>query len=389
MMAAELTADALMEQASRTAGLSDWGDLPFVEGLKALLWALDNEAGLSTQGKAGAAAGVTALLVKRLRLVDDRRQNPEIADEKVTAPIVVVGLPRSGTTHLHALLAERPGSRAPLQWEMSQPSPPPEWGSFFTDPRISQVQAGLDARPGADELMAIHPFGATRPEQCIGLIDWSFVNSAFFAPWRVPSYQEWFLGADHGPAYEHHRRMLQHLQWRTPGEWVLKWPKHVFSLDALLATYPDARIVWTHRDPGNVLPSVANFVGTIRRMGPGFDPARFGQEWTAVEEMGLLKGMAVRDRMIAPDQVIDVHYNELMSDPEQTVVRIYEHFGIDIDDEGRKRVRQFQQDNPAGKHGSHRYAASDYGLDVDALRYRFATYIDRFGVEPDRRAKGN
>jgi hypothetical protein len=381
----KISTERLLEQAVAATGLSDFGDLPFREGLEAQLWGLEHESGHPADRLEALTAGHVALLAKRLRLVEDRKRHPEIAEEAVTAPLVVLGLPRTGSTHLHALLATRLGVRAPLQWEMSLPSPPPDAAGFDTDPRIAQVQGSLDARPNAEELQAIHPFGATRAEQCIGLIDWSFTNSAAVAPHRMPSYYEWFLNADHVPAYEHHRRTLQHLQWRNPGEWVLKWPKHVFSLDALLAVYPDARVVWTHRDPATSVTSAVSFVGTIRRLSsPLFDPARFGAEWVALEETGLLRAMAARERIADESRFCDLHYNDLVADPVAAVTGIYEHFGIAVDDETRRRVVDFQQDNPQNKHGKHRYTPERFGLDKDLLRRRFAPYIDRFGVEPDR-----
>jgi hypothetical protein len=269
---------------------------------------------------------------------------------------------------------------------MTQPSPPPEATTFHTDPRIRAVQSDLDARPNAAELLAIHPFGATRPEQCIGLLDWSFVNQAALAPHRMPSYLSWYLNADQRVPYEHHRRMLQHLQWRNPGSWVLKFPKHVFALDAILATYPDVRIVWTHRDPATVISSATSFVGTIRRMSsPLFDRVRFGAEWAGLEETGLLRAMAVRDQ-VGDDRFYDVHYNDLMADPVNTIIGIYEYFGVSIDDETLRRVESYQDDNPKDKHGRHRYTPEQFGLDADQLRRRFAPYIEKYGVEPDRRS---
>ncbi len=384
-MSAVLDGDRLLEAAVEATGLSDFGELPFREGLDAQLWGLEHESGHPADRLEGMTAGLVGTLAKRLRLVEDRKRHPEIAAEKITAPLVVIGLPRTGSTHLHALLSTRPGARAPLQWEMNEPSPPPEAASFERDPRIARVQAALDARPGAAELMKLHPFGATRPEQCIGLIDWSFVNSAVMAAHRMPSYFEWFLAADHRPAYAHHRRMLQHLQWRVPGEWVLKWPKHVFSLDALLDTYPDARIVWTHRDPGRVLPSVVDFVGTIRRgASPLYDPVRFAKEWVALEEIGLLRAMSVREQIDDERRFYDLQYNDLIADPVRAVTCIYEHFGVPVDDETRERVSAYQTRNPQDKHGRHQYTPEQYGLDADRLRERFGPYVDRFGVEPDR-----
>ncbi len=384
-----LDSERLLEQAVERAGLSDFGDLPFREGIDVLLWALEHESGNPPERLAQVAQGlVVPALVKRLRLVEDRRRYPEIAAQEVKAPIVITGLPRTGSTHLQALLATRPGARSPLEWEMRLPSPPPEASTFGADPRIAEVQAAINARANASELQAIHPYGAQRPEQCLGLIDWGFVNQTYLAYQRIPSYYEWFLGADQQLVYEHHKRFLQHLQARNPGEWVVKWPKHLFGLDALLEVYPDARIVWTHRDPGKVIPSSVSFVGTLRAMNsPVFDPARFGAEWVALEEMGLYRGLSVRDR-VGNDRFLDVHYNDLIANPVAEVTRIYEHFGIPVDDEAVRRVRDFQDDNPQGKHGAHQYTPEQFGLDADRIRHRFAAYTERFGIEPDRPRPG-
>ena len=384
-MSAVLSADALLEQASKATGLTDFGDLPFREALEAQLWGLEHESGHPPERLPALAGGLTALLVKRLRLVDDRKRNPAIAEERIVAPIVITGLPRTGSTHLHALMATRPGARAPLQWEMSEPSPPPRRETFDDDPRIAKVQAALDARPNAAAFQAIHPFGARRPEQCIGLLDWSFITSTVLSAHHMPSYFAWFLAADQRPAYDHHRRTLQHLQWRHPGPWVLKWPKHVFALDALLETYPDARIVWTHRDPGTVVPSACDFVGTIRQASsPIYEPSRFGKEWSMLEELGLARAMAVREKVADESRFYDLHYNGLMADPVAAIAGVHAHFGMSFDDETARRIAEFQDDNPQNKHGRHSYTAEQYGLNADLLRRRFAPYIARFGVEPDR-----
>jgi hypothetical protein len=377
--------ERLLELATERTGLTDFGDLPFREGIDVLLWALQHESGNPSERVAPLAADlVVPALVKRLRLVEDRKRHPEIATQQVKAPIVITGLPRTGSTHLQALLATRPGARSPLEWEMRRPSPPPEAATSATDPRIAEVQRAIDDRAGAVQLQAIHPYGARRPEQCLGLIDWGFVNQTYLAYQRVPGYCEWYLNADQRLVYQHHMRFLQHLQFRHPGDWVLKWPKHLFGLDALLELYPDARIVWTHRDPGKVIPSSVSFVGTLRAMNsPVFDPRRFGAEWTALEEMGLHRGLAVRDQ-VGDDRFLDVQYNELIADPVAAVTRICQHFGIPVDDETVRRVRDFQDENPQGKHGAHQYTPEQFGLDPGRIRRRFAAYTERFGIEPDR-----
>jgi hypothetical protein len=382
---AALDSERLLHLATERTGLTDFGDLPFREGIDVLLWALRHESGNPPERVAQVAANlVQPALVKRLRLVQDRKRYPEIAAQEVKAPIVITGLPRTGSTHLQALLATRPGARSPLEWEMRLPSPPPEAAASATDPRIAEVQQGIDARANAARLQSIHPYGARRPEQCLGLIDWGFANQTYLAYQRIPTYYEWYLNVDQRAVYEHHKRFLQHLQLRNPGEWVLKWPKHLFGLDALLEVYPDARIVWTHRDPANVIPSSVSFVGTLRAMNsPLFDPKRFGAEWSALEEMGLHRGLSVRDR-VGDDRFFDVHYNDLISDPVAAVTRIYHHFGIPVDDETVRRVSDFQEENPQGKHGAHEYTPEQFGFAPERVRLRFAAYTERFGIEPDR-----
>jgi len=374
--ATALTSEQLLELASERTGLTDFGDLPFRAGIDVLLWSLAHESGNPSERVAQVAANlVLPALVKRLRLVDDRKRHPEIAAQEVKAPIVITGLPRTGSTHLQALLATRPGARSPAEWEMRLPSPPPEAATAATDPRIAEVQQAIDTRAGAARLQAIHPYGARRPEQCLGLIDWSFANQTYLAYQRIPGYYEWYLNSDQRVVYEHHKRFLQHLQFRHPGEWVLKWPKHLFGLDALLEVYPDARIVWTHRDPAKVVPSAVSFVGTLRSMNsPVFDPGRFGAEWSALE---------VRDR-VGDDRFLDVQYNDLIADPVAAVTRIYEHFGLPVDEETVRRAGDFQEENPQGKHGAHEYTPEQFGFEPERVRRRFAAYTERFGIEPDR-----
>jgi Sulfotransferase family len=389
MTTVTLSTEHFLEQASERVRLTDFGDLPFREGIDVLLWSLQHESGQPPERVASVAAGLLLpALVKRLRLVDDRKRYPQIAEQQVRAPIVITGLPRTGSTHLQALLATRPGARSPQEWEMRLPSPPPQAATAATDPRIAEVQAAIDGRAGAARLQSIHPYGARRPEQCLGLIDWSFANNTYLAYQRIPSYYEWYLNVDQRVVYEHHKRFLQHLQFRNPGEWVLKWPKHLFGLDALLEVYPDARIVWTHRDPGKVVPSAVSFVGTLRSMNsPLFDPRRFGAEWSALEEMALHRGLEVRDRA-GDDQFVDVRYNDLITDPVATVTRIYQQLGIPADDETLRRVGDFQEENPQGKHGAHQYTPEQFGFDPALVKRRFAAYTERFGIEPDRPRSG-
>jgi hypothetical protein len=372
-----------MAAAVEQAGPDDFGDIPFAEPLDVLVESLEREAGLTDERQQAAEATLVGLLVKRLRLVDDRRRHPGIADEKITAPLFIVGLPRTGSTHLHALMGQAEGIRTPLFWEMSLPSPPPERETFTTDPRIGQIQAVVDQMPA--EMLKRHPIAATRPEQCNMLNDWSFLHQALLAYYAIPTYRDWLLDADYSPAFEAHRRTLQHLQWRNPGQWVLKYPKHLIALDVLLETYPDARLVWTHRDPAVVLPSAVSFTGYIRATNtPAFDPVRFGREWAVLEELVLRRGLSVRDRLPdAADRIYDLHYGDLMRDPVGTLESIFGHFGMPFTDESRRGVQRWVDQHPKTAHGVHTYRAEDFGLDRDRLRARFDFYVERFGVEAE------
>jgi hypothetical protein len=373
--------EELVEQACLLAGLDDFGDIPYLEPLDVLVYSLNHDAHVEGVIRDRAAEMLTGVMVKRLRLVDDRIHNPEIGAEVIGSPIFIVGQPRSGSTHLHALLACVEGLRAPLFWEMSAPSPPPDRATFTTDPRIELIQGMVDDMP--QELMVRHPMSATRPEQCNLLNDWSFINQAWMASFDIPTYREWFLDADYGPAYEAHRRTLQHLQWRNQGRWILKYPKHLLSLGALLDTYPDATFIWTHRDPAAVLPSAVSLTGYMRQSNtPDFDAVRFGREWAVIEELALHRGLATRDGgRYAQDRNIDVHYPTLMAQPVETVARICKETRVEFTDDSRQAAAEWLDRHPQDAHGNHRYTANDFGLDPGRLRSRFGFYIERFGIE--------
>jgi hypothetical protein len=383
-MGERLTREGLMAEASTATGLDDYGDLPFHEALDVIVAALEDEAKIDGDRRATAKGTLLGLLSKRLSLVNDRKRFPAIAEEVVKAPLFILGLPRTGSTRLHHLMSQVEGARTPLYWEMNLPSPPPEQATFTTDPRIAQIQAIADNLPA--ELLKRHPISPQRPEQCNMLNDWSFYHQALLASYEIPSYRDWLLDADYTPALEAHRRTLQHLQWHNPGQWILKYPKHLIALDVLLATYPDARLVWTHRDPAVVVPSVASFTGYMRAQAtPGFDPKKYGREWALLEEIVLRRGMAVRARLAdEKDRILDVTYAELMADPVGTVEAVSGHAGLPFTEGSRRAVQAEVDAHPKGEHGAHRYTAADFGLDAGRLRKRFDFYIDRFDVPAER-----
>src|SRR5512143_2892637 len=263
-----LDAATLCARACRATGLEDFGDPWFREPLGVLLAALEREAALHPLGRVIARSDLTRLLENRLRMTDVLARHPEIAAAPVARPLFVVGLPRTGTSILHELLAQDPANRVPMTWAAMHPYPPPERATYRSDPRIAALDQHLS---GVDRLLPefkkMHPMGAELPQECVALTAHDFASMLFSTTHRVPSYQAWLDRADLRPVYASHRRQLQYLQWRCPAEhWVLKSPGHLWALDALLAEYPDACVVQTHRDPLRVIASLASLVATLRSM---------------------------------------------------------------------------------------------------------------------------
>ena len=379
-----LDAATLCARARRATGLEDFGDPWFREPLAVLLDALEREAALHTLGRVIARADLTRLLENRLRMTDVIARHPEITAAPIARPLFIVGLPRTGTSILHELLAQDPANRVPMTWEVMHPFPPPERATYTSDPRIAALDhhlAGVDRL--LPEFKTMHPMGAELPQECVALTAHDFASMLFSTTHRVPGYQAWLDRADLRPVYASHRRQLQYLQWRCPAaHWALKSPGHLWALDALLAEYPDACVVQTHRDPLKVIASLASLVATLRTMGSDrVDRAAIGAEWTRFLAAGLARAAASRDRWPASvPPPFDMQFGEFLRDEIAMVRRIYVHFGRALSAEAEARMRRFLAANPRDKHGTHRYALADAGLDPAAERARYAAYQQRFAV---------
>jgi hypothetical protein len=375
---------ALLTAARRRTGLDDFGDPFFRAGLARLLAAWEHEAALTPLGRAIARRQVIDLLESRLRMQQEWTRHPEIGQSAVRAPIFVLGLPRTGTSILHELLAQDPENRVPATWEVMWPWPPPERTTYETDPRIARAErhfAGIDRM--LPEFKRIHPMGAALPQECVALMAHDFASLLFHTTHRIPSYQAWLDGIDWRPVYASHRRQLQYLQWRAPAaRWALKSPGHLWTLDALLVEYPDARIVQTHRDPLRVIASLASLVTYLRGMASDrVDAREIGADWTGRLAAGLAHTMDVRARGTLPaSQVFDVHFRDFVGREIETVRRLYAHFGLTLSAEAEARMQRFLAANPKDKHGAHRYLLADAGLDPATERRRYARYQEQHAV---------
>jgi len=365
----------LMADAEAATGLSDWGMPEFQDGLGQLCAAVQDDDAASLEQQ------IAGQLQKRLRLYADRAAYPEIAVQKIIAPLFVVGFPRSGTTILHALLSADPQARSPLAWELAAPSPPPRAETAQTDPRIADSQTTIERLPA--QFRAMHAMGATLPDEDNSIMQMAFRSLNFAAPRELPAYVEWLLDCDMEPAFALHHHLLQHLQaFHKRNWWVLKAPPHLFALDALFEAYPDARIVFTHRDPASIMPSNASLIAFLHEMnGSAVDRVELGRAESAKWRKGMDRAMAFRtaNPQLA-DRFFDLQYKDFIGDQMATVERLYAGLNIALDTEAREAMTTLLAESRQGKHGKHDYSAEQYGMSVKSIREEYADYIEAYDV---------
>ncbi len=378
-------AAALLDAACAATGLDDFGDDSFREGLDVYVASLDDEARLNEIGQAALDAQIVTNLSNRLRVTDWIAHHPDVERERVARPLFVLGLPRTGTTFLSYLLDQDADNRSLMRWEAQDSVPPPERATFTTDPRIAatrESQTMLDAlNPG---FKAVHYEAPDGPTECVSVFAQDFKAVLWETVANVPSYGEWLAHCDYTSAYQYHRRVLQLLQSHAPGRWSLKSPAHCLALDALLATYPDARFVVTHRDPVIV---VASTCSLVRSLSGTFSDADHGtyvaSHWPDVLEQIVTRSDAFRDAH-GDERFYDVAYVDLVRDPVGTVRAIYEHFDEELSGDAAAAMARYASDNRQGKHGTHAYRLEDLGLDPVTLEERFAPYRERHVIPHER-----
>lgn len=382
---ANLEVDQLLSTASERTGLDDFGPESFLVGLHRLVAGLNTEARLNDLGAVIASEGLIGHLGNRLQVTDWRRRHPEIGERPVTPPVVMIGMGRTGTTILHDLLGQDPANRIPRTWEVDAPCPPPEAATYDTDPRIAESQARIEMAYEARPVMrSMHPMGATLGQECIVFMGSEFKSGIFLSQFNLPSYMHWLNhDADMASAYRWHREFLQLLQWRAPGErWILKSGAHLWALPALMAEYPDAVLVQTHRDPRRIIASLTSLFAVVHAVGSDdATVASVAAEWAEPVLDALDRSVTAReDGTIPPDRVLDVQYAEFLADPIATIRSIYGHLGAELSVDVESRIRTFFADNDAAKFGRHGYTWADTGLDADEVMERASRYCEYFDV---------
>jgi hypothetical protein len=371
--------DELLAEARASAKLDDFGGDAFLPGLRALC----RTYGLpewSEKGRARNRKRLVGLLATRLRVEAAFGRHPEILARAVTQPVFLTGLPRSGTSALFSLLGADPAARPLRLWETQCPDPLP-LPPGTPDPRRAAIEAyyaqGREKRP---EWTKIHFTSADTPEECVLLHAYAMHGVQMGVEIFLEPYASWYQAeaADLRGLYAYQKRLMQLLDWQRPGErWLLKAPAHLWGLDALVATFSDAAVVWNHRDPVACIASACSMTQALMAT-LDFDAQQLGPAVMEFYARSLDRGLAVREKL-DPARFFDVPYAELTADPLACAERIYAHFGLPLPPASLGALRAFASENPEGKHGKHEYDLAQYGLDEERVRARFAGYVARFG----------
>ena len=380
-----LPSESLIREAKKHTGLSDFGDESFIPALEKLAVSLEQEARLSQLGRIAVHGMLLDNLKLRLRLTEYRKQRPEVAQQQITRPLFVLGLPRTGTTILYELLAQDRAHRAPSTWEVAQPIPPAQRDSYYTDTRIAEVEKSVSKMellaPG---FQAIHAMGAQLPQECVTLLAPHFISDQFGVSFYIPEYRHWTLAQDMTAAYQWHKQFLQHLQVDYKAQrWVLKTPPHLAYLDTLIKQYPDAAIVQTHRAPMDVLASISSLSCTLHSaFSDDIDPVAIAQAEADYFSEMLRLGMEQRTDMPDEDnRIFDVQFDDIIADPIQVIENLYNHFGFEFSNAVRGAMQDYLDKRPRDKHGEHHYTLEKFGLSRHQHGPLFNDYCKRFELK--------
>jgi hypothetical protein len=381
----DLDPDELLAEARRRTSLSDFGDPAFEEPMRRLLAAIEAEAQLHATGRAVQRERILGLLTTRLVAEEWIWRHPEIAEERIEQPFVIMGLGRSGTTMLHRTIASDPRTFALLWWESRNPAPPFDWDPRAPEPRVAAAEAEVAAMlAAAPDLASAHPMDAHAPDEELMLLEHAFVSSNPEAFVFVPSYSRWVEEHDHRPAYRYMRRLLQFLQWQKKRagskatRWVLKTPEHLGYLDVLFEVFPDAQVIQAHRDPLETVPSMASLCHMV--IGWGSDriaKPEVGRHWARKFQVATDRCLAAR--ATREDRFFDVWFDELLRDPLDPVRRIYAFVGLEFTPEAEAAMRRWAVENRREKRPPHAYTLEEFGLSVAQMQRDFAAYRERFG----------
>lgn len=382
----ELDATVLMREAQEVAGLTDYGNLEFVEPLKRLLERAAREVDFTPEGLASYRKhNIVRFLVNRLRAEQDFKRHPEIFNEDVSDPIIVIGLPRSGTTKMQRILASAPGVQKPVLWKLVNPAPFPAAPSAVPGQRDPRIAAAAEAFGFTAELNAGHLVAYEEAEEEILLFDFAFDDSVNGYSNYLPLFfsDDWLMSKPDRVPYRYVKKLLQYLQWQDGGKrqrpWILKAVIHIAHMDALLECFPKATLVHSHRDPRSSVPSMAKLMSVIWGMkAHQVDPKFVGQGFLKWGSIGINRYLEARDSLGLNNRILDVSYEQVRDDPITTMRRVYKLARLKWTSEVESCALEWSRNNPEGLHGKHSYSLEEFGLTEAMIDQAFAKYIARF-----------
>ena len=377
----KINANEILDQAKSETGLSDLGEPLFFEGLNKLIDSINNEASLNEIGIQAQPIRIQGLLSNRLRFEEDLKKFPEILDQEIIAPIVIVGLPRTGSTMTHRLLASDPNHTAMLWWEGRYPALLPGEKRGDIEARMELGKAEVDAVVAASpEALDIHPWDYKGADEEILLLEHNFLSTVPESFMALPSYSEWIEDQDHTLAYEDLKKFIQYLQWQNPGRekkrWVLKSPHHLGFIDKMISVFPDAKIIQTHRDPIKTVPSFCSMCANLfEPLTTNFDKVFIGKHWSNKLTRALNHCMNISEQH--PDNFLDLEFLNMIKDPIDEMKKIYEFIGEPFGEKTEVAMEAWREEN---KHemGAHKYSLEEYDLTESQINNNFAKYQQKY-----------
>ena len=381
-MAQKFNPQQLIEDAQKLTGLDQFDSDSFYEGLSILLADANNNE-MTENGVKRFRDSITQILANRLKVTDYLAQRPELLDGPIERPIFVFGVPRTGTTLLSNLLAADPARRSPLTWEIDDPVPPATSATLLSDPRaVARLQMEKQMLEAAPEMGKYYRSSAIYPNECVYFMAHDFKTLMLESRGKLPNYRDWLLeDTDMTSAYQYHKKFLQLLQADAPGVWNLKMPSHALWLETLIKVYPDARLVWAHRDP---LTATSSFCSLISLAHRGFT-GKTDTDWVAENcpyqaKLHADRIMDFREKF-GEDRIIDVHYADLINQPIASMEKLYSALGDEYSDGARNGMQRWIDDNPQNKFGKHEYRLAEFGLTTQSIEAQFERYLAKYDVE--------
>ncbi|HEY2106775.1 MAG TPA: sulfotransferase [Candidatus Binataceae bacterium] len=371
---------ALHEAAMKQTGLDDFGERDYRDGLRVLLSALDTDLKLTGIYRERVFGSIVGVLIGRLYAARGWREHPDCLKTAVRRPLIITGIPRTGTTALHKALSMDPQFQGLELWLAQTPMVRPPRAKWDSIPLFRQAAAGLAAvAEVAPIIKTIHDMVADEPDECLNAMVQSFVTIQFSSTLHVPSYHRWFLTQDETPSYRRYADLLKLVGFHDPDrQWLLKNPGHLLGIESLLMVFPDALVVQTHRNPIEAIPSTCSLVETFRTfyLGNQTYPRELGHSHCELWSIGLGRMMKARDRR--PAQFYDVEFGRLNADPIGVVRGIYRWAGLLLPPQVERKMSNWLETHSEGKSGAHRYTAGQFGLSEKMIRDQYSEYMARY-----------